>query len=196
MGLTAEELAFQQITATKEKYTYEDYRRLPEGAPYQLIGGMLVMTPSPSTFHQIVSMRLGVKLASHVMENGLGLVLYAPMDVYLGETETYQPDLIFIAKDRLAIVEPDRINGVPDLVVEILSPGTAYYDLRKKYRVYEEKGVKEYWIVDPEEQSVEIYTLQDGKFSLTQRAEKRGEVESPYVQGFAVAVERIFEPLR
>ncbi|MCL6479199.1 MAG: Uma2 family endonuclease [Peptococcaceae bacterium] len=139
-------------------------------------------------------MRLGVKLASYVMENRLGMVLYAPVDVYLGETETYQPDLIFITKDRLAIIDPDKINGAPDLVVEILSPGTAYYDLRKKHRVYEEKGVKEYWIVDPQEQSVEIYTLQDGRFTLSQRAEKRGEVESSAVQGFAVAVESIFEP--
>lgn len=193
MDLTLREAAASQIAAASEKtYTYEDYRKLPEGAPYQLIGGMLIMTPAPSTYHQIISMKLLVKLANFVMERDLGLVLNAPVDVYLGETETYQPDIIFIAKDRLAIVEPDKINGAPDLVVEILSPGTAYYDLRKKFRVYEKTGVREYWIVDPGEQSVEVYTLQEGKFVLGQKAEKQGQVHSSVVEGFTLAVENIF----
>lgn len=193
MGLPLMEIAAPQIAATTEKmYTYEDYRKLPEGAPYQLIGGRMIMTPAPSTYHQIISMKLEVKLAVFVMEKDLGLVLDAPIDVYLEETETYQPDIIFIARDRLAIIEPDKINGAPDLVVEILSPGTAYYDLRKKFKIYEKNCVKEYWIVDPEEKSIEIYLLQEGKFTPGPRAEKQGHVHSTVVEGFTVAVENIF----
>ncbi|HOV79020.1 MAG TPA: Uma2 family endonuclease [Bacillota bacterium] len=192
MGLAPADIAARQAAAAKKTYTYEDYRKLPEGAPYQLIGGMLIMTPAPSTYHQIISMKLEVKLASFVMERDLGLVLYAPLDVYFEESETYQPDLIFIAGERLSIIEPDKINGAPDLVVEILSPGTAYYDLRKKYKIYEKHMVREYWVIDPEEQSVEIYALQDGKFTLGQRAEKQGTVSSTVIEGFTLSVESIF----
>jgi len=186
------DIAARQTAAAKKTYTYEDYRKLPEGAPYQLIGGMLIMTPSPSTYHQIISMKLEVKLAGFVMERDLGLILDAPLDVYFEESETYQPDLVFIARERLSSIEPDKINGAPDLVAEILSPGTAYYDLRKKFKIYEKHGVREYWIIDPEEQSVEIYTLQDGRFTPGQKAEKQGTVASTVVEGFAVPVESIF----
>jgi len=193
MSLPLQEIATRQIAATTEKiYTYEDYRKLPEGAPYQLIGGMLIMTPLPSTYHQIISMKLGFLLVGFVQENNLGLTLFAPIDVYLDETETYQPDIIFIAKDRQSIIGPDKINGAPDLVIEILSPSTAYYDLRKKFKVYEKNGVKEYWIIDPEEQSMEVYTLQEGKFLLGQKAEKQGHIQSAIVEGFNVAIETIF----
>lgn len=178
--------------APKEVYTYADYALLPEGAPYQLIGGKLVMTPSPIPYHQSISMRLELKLASHVLEKNLGMVYYAPLDVYLEETETYQPDIIFIAKDRLFIIESTKINGAPDLVVEILSPSTAYYDLKKKFKVYAKHGVKEYWIVDPLEKSVEVYTGIDGKFTLGQRVEKEGVISSEVVRGFAVEIKDIF----
>lgn len=183
----------QELAATgKKTYTYKDYAALPEGAPYQLIGGELVLTPVPGTYHQVVSMKLGLKMAGYVLERNLGLVLDAPVDVYLGETETYQPDLIFISRERLPIVEPARINGAPDLVVEILSPATAYYDLRRKFRVYERCGVREYWVVDPEEKAVEVYALKEGKFELAQRAEGAGQVSSGVIEGFTVSVESIF----
>jgi len=186
-------LPLQETASTAEKaLTYEDYRKLPEGAPYQLIGGELVLTPSPTTYHQIISFRLGLQMGNLVMNKELGIVLYAPIDVYLEETETYQPDIIFIAQERLGIIEPARINGAPDLVVEILSPATAYYDLRKKFRVYERCGVKEYWIVDPEEKSVELHLLQEGKFRLEQQAAGEGRVASRILEGFSVALESIF----
>ena len=81
----------------KEVYSYEDYAALPEGAPYQLIGGKLVMTPSPTASHQYISARIGERLIDFVEGMGLGIVLYAPLDVYLEEKETYQPDIIYIS---------------------------------------------------------------------------------------------------
>ncbi len=153
------------------------------------------MTPAPSTYHQIISMKLEVKLANFVMERDLGLVLDAPLDVYFEESETYQPDLVFIARERLSIIEPDKINGAPDMVVEILSPATAYYDLRRKFKIYEKHGVREYWVIDPEEQSVEIFALQDGRFTLEQKAEKQGTVSSKVVEGFTLPVENIFSSI-
>lgn len=181
-----------ELAAGRQRYTYEDYCRLPEGSPYQLIGGELVMTPSPTPYHQMVSMKLELKMAGFVLEKGLGIVLYAPVDVYLEETETYQPDILYISNERLSIIEEKRINGAPDLVVEILSPGTGYYDLRVKYKVYEKSGVREYWIVDPHSKSVHVFCLEGGKYALDQEVEQQGAVQSRVIAGFAVQVESIF----
>ncbi|MGB9662845.1 MAG: Uma2 family endonuclease [Moorellaceae bacterium] len=187
-------LPLEECSASgKETYTYEDYRRLPEGAPYQLIGGELVLTPAPSPYHQIIAFNLGLALGNFVVSRKRGRVLFAPLDVYLTETETYQPDIIFISRDRMDIIEAERINGAPDLVVEILSPTTAYYDLRKKFRVYERYGVKEYWIVDPGEKSVQVFVLKEGRFVLDQEVEGTGEVSSRLLTGFTVALSNIFE---
>ncbi len=182
-----------EVAPAGEKiYTHADYQNLPEGAPYQLIGGELVMTPAPSVYHQIISGRLEFQLRSFVTRQNLGLILDAPVDVCLGETETFQPDILLISKERMGIVEPARINGAPDLVVEILSPATAYYDLRKKFKVYERYGVKEYWIVDPDDKSVQVFVLKDGKLVLDQEAGEAGEISSCVLSGLTVCLDGIF----
>ena len=188
MSLSLREIEIPQ----KEIYTYADYALLPEGAPYQLIGGKLIMTPAPATYHQAVSMRLGVKMANFVAEKDGGMVFFAPVDVYLGEKETYQPDIIFIAQARLHIIEPARVSGAPDLVVEILSPSTAYYDLKDKFKAYAKYGVKEYWIVDPHEKSVEVYEGKEGRFEQIRRVEGEGKACSEILAGFAVEIKNIF----
>lgn len=179
----------------REVYTYADYALLPEGAPYQLIGGKLIMTPAPATYHQIISMRLGSRLANFVTEKDIGLVLFAPVDVYFEEKECYQPDIIFITKERFSLIEPAKINGAPDLVIEILSPSTAYYDMKKKARTYARYGVKEYWLVDPEEQSIEVYAGEEGKFVLDQKVEGEGKVKSLTLKGLEIEIKEIFAPL-
>ncbi|WP_051276593.1 Uma2 family endonuclease [Desulfovirgula thermocuniculi] len=176
----------------KEIYTYADYAQLPEGAPYQLIGGKLVMTPAPTPRHQAILRRLGVKMANFVEEKGTGAVYFAPVDVYLQETEVLQPDIVFISRERFFIIGAEKIEGAPDLVVEILSPSTAYYDLRHKFKVYARCGVKEYWIVDPMEKSIEVYGGEGGRFTLIAKAEGTGKVESRIIEGFAVELEEVF----
>ncbi len=176
----------------KKTMTYEDYAKLPEGAPYQLIGGELVMSPSPVPYHQKILRDIGFEIYRFVRERDLGEVFYAPIDVYLQETETYQPDIIFISKDRLEIIGEKKIEGPPDLVIEILSEATAYYDLRHKKKVYERTGVREYWIVDPMERSIEVYENQNGEFKLRDRAEEKGKVSSKVLEGLSLALEGIF----
>jgi Uma2 family endonuclease len=90
--------------------------------------------------------------------------------VYLSETETCQPGILFISKDHFGIIGEQKIEGAPDLIVEILSPSTAYYDLKAKMRVYKSSGVREYWVVDPMEQSIEIYENRECSFHLTDKA--------------------------
>lgn len=176
----------------KTYYTYSDYEKLPEGAPYQLIGGELIMTPSPVPYHQIISRRIEYEILKFVEERKLGEVLDAPIDVYFSDTETYQPDIIFISKDRLNIIGEKKIEGAPDLVIEILSPQTAYYDLKQKMRVYEKFLVQEYWIVDPVEKSIEIYENVAGGFKIFSSAYEKGRVNSKIFEGFGVELEKIF----
>ncbi len=178
----------------KQLYTYEDYARLPEGAPYQLIGGELVMTPSPIPYHQRISKRIEFLIYEFAeKKKGLGEVLDAPVDVYFEEKETFQPDILFILKDRLNIVGEKKIEAAPDLIVEILSPSTAYYDLRHKKDVYARHCVKEYWIVDPIEKSIEIYENKEGEFILIIKAGNgKGKVSSKLLDGLTVDIEEIF----
>ena len=124
----------------KKKYTYEDYSKLPEGAPYQLLGGDLIMVPAPTPYHQKISQKLEFLLLQHAENNELGEVFGSPIDVYFGEEDTFQPDIIFVSKERLHLIGQTKIEGAPDLVIEILSPSTAYYDLGWKYKVYERAG--------------------------------------------------------
>lgn len=177
---------------TKKQYTYEDYEKLPEGAPYQLIGGELIMTPSPVPYHQMIKMKIEYELLKFIEGKDLGIVLDAPLDVYLSETETYQPDIIFISKDRLNIIGEKKIEAAPDLVIEILSPSTAYYDLRHKKRIYEKSGVKEYWIVDPMEKGIEVYDNVNGEFRIFSEARGKEGVKSKLIEGFGVELEKAF----
>lgn len=168
------------------------YKLLPEGAPYQLIEGELIMTPAPNPRHQIILGRLFRRLAEFVERSFKGFVLFSPIDVYLDDENAFQPDIVFISDARKEVIRKDGIYGPPDFVIEILSPSTAHYDLREKFRVYERTGVKEYWIVDPEMNSVEVYVNKEGKFYLTSKAEAGGEVDSLLLKGFKVNLDEVF----
>jgi Uma2 family endonuclease len=179
------------MIALKEKsHNIKDYKLLPEGAPYQLIEGELVMTPAPNPRHQIILGNIVEKVRQYT--KGSGITIFSPVDLYFGEENAYQPDMVYITKQRREIIKDDGIYGTPDLVVEILSPSTAYYDLRKKFRIYEKYGVREYWIVDPEMDSVDVYLNEQGHFSLTGKAEGKGELESSLLKGFKVTLDEVF----
>lgn len=179
-------------TGKKRTYTYADYARLPEGAPYQLINGNLIMSPAPIPYHQRVSGNIEFLLRSFVKNNNLGEVYYAPIDIYLGEQQTYQPDIIFISKKRLHIIGEKKIEGAPDLVIEILSESTAYYDLKHKKNIYEKTGVKEYWIVDPADKSIEIFVNKNGRFVLKNTVKEKGAIKSELLKGFKIDLRDVF----
>ena len=117
------------------------------------------MTAAPRTNHQFVVTELAYALTAFAKTEKLGQVYVSPIDVILPDlANPVQPDIIFITKSRLAIVKENVIEGVPDLIVEVLSPSNPHHDRRTKYRLYEEAGVKEYWIVDPDTCIVDVYT--------------------------------------
>ena len=183
---------WRDVVHDKKTYTYEDYRKLPEGAPYQLIGGCLVMTPAPEVYHQEISGKIEFKMREFVMKNDIGAVYDASIDVRLGETDVYQPDIIFILHKNKKIIGRKEIEGPPDMILEILSPATAYYDLREKYRVYEKCGVGEYWIVDPKQKKIEVYQNKNKKYCLANEAEETGSVSSLIMEGFSLSLSDVF----
>ena len=143
----------------KIKITYEDYCHLPEDKRYELIGGELFLVPSPSVLHQMVSANLEFILRRFVNEKGLGVVLYAPLDVLFTSTDVVQPDIIFISRTRQEIIKEANIQGAPDLIIEILSPSTSLRDQTIKKQLYAQHGVCELWLVNPIVQSTEVFNL-------------------------------------
>ncbi|HWF44280.1 MAG TPA: Uma2 family endonuclease [Candidatus Kapabacteria bacterium] len=173
--------------------TVEDYERLPEGAPYQLIGGELIMSPSPNFLHQRIVTRLVELLSSFARSHKLGEIIAAPMDVYLTNEDVYQPDILFIRQDRVTSIDPnDRIRIAPDLVIEVLSPSTAYYDFTRKKEIYCQQGVEEYWIVDPEDETIEIM-VKDGTYYRTEALlRKPAMLHSAMFPEFTMKMEEVF----
>ena len=140
------------------KLTYEDFLLLPEdGNRHEVIYGEHCMTPAPATRHQRISMRLSGALFTFLEEHPLGEVFAAPIDIVLSETDIVEPDLVFIASARAEIVTEQNIQGAPDLVIEILSPGTRRRDELVKRKLYASFGVREYWIVDPDLDAVRVH---------------------------------------
>lgn len=176
----------------KKRYTYEDYLKTPEDERYELIEGELLMTPAPIPNHQRISRRIEFMLEKFVTENDLGEVFDAPCDVYLDDENVVQPDILFISKERLDIIGEKNIQGAPDLMIEIISENTAYRDLVQKKKLYARFGVKEYWIVISEEESIEIYILKDNTYTLYKAYNKDDTLESPYFKDLKISLNRIF----
>lgn len=185
--------AAAQYIPLQKTFTYQDYLKLPEdGNRYEVIEGELVMVAAPYSFHQYVSQNIEFELRIFLKSNELGQYYHAPIDVVLSDTTIVQPDIIFISRDNMKILTEKNITGSPDLVIEIISPSTAYYDLIEKKEIYERHGVREYWLVDPKKQWVEVYQNVNQKFELLQRADKEGTVQSQVLGGFAISLATIF----
>jgi Uma2 family endonuclease len=140
--------------------TYEDYVELPEdGKQYEILDGELYVSPSPVPRHQGVSRNLLLILGSFVAGRRLGTIFNAPIDMILAPTTIAQPDLLFIRAGRESIVTDRAVEGPPDLVVEILSPSSSRKDRTTKAGLYARYGIAHYWILDPNERTIEIYEL-------------------------------------
>ncbi len=172
--------------------TLAEYLAMPTEPPYyEFINGEAHSMPSPTFLHQYILKRLFLAMDRFVENKKLGILMFAPLDVYLSDEEYYQPDLLYVSNERKSIIH-ERIKGAPDLVVEVLSPSNGYKDLTHKKRMYEEFGVREYWIIDLEEHLVEILTNSEAGFQVFSKAYERGQVQSKVLSGFQVDVEQLF----
>ena len=139
-------------------YTVEDVRALPDDRNrYETIAGELFVTPCPSLRHQAVLARLHLTIGPYVEQHQLGQLLFAPFDVVYGPMTLVEPDLLFVSSRRRQVLTEREVIGAPDLVVEVLSPSTARTDRGRKRALYQETGVREYWIVYAEQNLVEIW---------------------------------------
>ena len=151
----------------KTRMTAEEFLQFPEtNLPTQLLDGEVIEMGAPELPHQDIAGDIFVLFKLKAKELG-GKAYIAPVDVYFDELNVVQPDVIYLAGDtQCQMVGSQRLSGAPDLIAEILSPSTAHIDRKRKFRLYEKYGVREYWLVDPRDQLVEIWQQQDGRFML------------------------------
>lgn len=174
------------------KYTYEEYCSLPEGARYQMIDGDIFVSPSPTRRHQTVSKRLFRALDGIVAPRKLGEVYFAPMDVILSDEDVVQPDIVYVSNARASLLAPEGIRGGPDLCVEVLSEGTQARDRKAKRVLYARHGVTEYWIVDPEANTLEVYRLQENPASPVRRLTASETLTTDLLPGFMLPLAELF----
>lgn len=174
-------------------FTYHDYIILPEdGKRYEIIEGELTMVAGPYSIHQITSQNLEYSLENFIKGKNIGRYFHAPIDVVLSKINVVKPDILFIARENQHMITEKNIAGAPDLVIEIISPSSAYYDLIEKKEIYEKYGVREYWLVDPKKQWVEVYQNVNQQFERVQRADRDGQVASLVLRGFNLSLTAIF----
>jgi Uma2 family endonuclease len=154
----------QQAVERPPRTIMEVFKMLPEGTLAEIIDGKIYMSPSPVTDHQRIISRISALLFRHVNENELGEVFVSPFDVYLDEhSNAVQPDIIYVSRSQSHIIK-DHIHGVPDLLIEVLSPGNKTHDTVIKKKLYETFGVKEYWIIDPATKEAWGFRLSGDRF--------------------------------
>lgn len=173
-------------------WTYEDYARLPDnGMRYEVIEGELFMSPAPRPVHQEMILNLASEMHFFLKKAKKGKVFVSPIDVVVGDLATpVQPDIVFVRQERLAIVG-DRIEGAPDLVVEVISPGSRIQDRRRKFILYAQVGVPEYWLADPDECLVEVYVLRGQAYALLGQFVGEDVIQSEVLPDLQIPISRI-----
>ena len=186
---------YSQYQADNEKpFTYQDYLQLPDepGYRYEVLEGILVKDPSPNVMHQRVSRRLLRILEDYFWSvDPHGEVFNAPLDTTFGEINVVQPDLFYVSGEQKTIIREARIDGSPTLIVEILSPSSRRKDRLQKMRIYQRAQVQHYWIVDPEEKTLECFTLREGKYAVVANGMDEDEVEHPDFVGLTIPLKDV-----
>ena len=174
-------------------WTYDSYAAIPDdGRRYEVVDGVLYMTPAPNIGHQASDALLTTHLVIHVQFAGLGRVFPAPTDVQLAPGAVVQPDVVVVLNAHLSIITEKRIIGTPDLVVEIASPGTAGYDRRTKQDAYAKARVPEYWLVDPYARTVEVLCLEGDAYRSAGVVEGDATLPSRVLPDFPVHAAQFF----
>ncbi len=175
------------------RFNYSDYLLLPEDKRYEILDGELCVVPAPNTRHQKLLGQLFKILDSHVTEKELGTVLLAPYDVIRSEENVVQPDILFVASEHLRIIGEANISGSPDLVIEILSPNNRRKDVETKRKVYAKFGVREYWIVDPGVETVEVLVWSEAVYSSAGAFGRNESLSSPLLPELDLPLSSVFE---
>jgi Uma2 family endonuclease len=177
------------------KLTYDDYVLIPEdGQRHEILDGEHYVSPAPFMRHQDVAANLFDELSPFVRKHRLGKIRFAPVDVVLSPNDIVQPDLLFISNERLGIVTAANVQGAPDLVVEILSEKTRRQDEGLKREIYERYGVREYWMLDPDRDSVHVYRRIGNRLRPVAELSAAGDgLTTPLLPGLEIRLADIFE---
>jgi Uma2 family endonuclease len=180
------------VVATEIQYTLqspdaswsaERWEKLPaDGNRYEVIDGVLYMSTTPSVFHQWIINRLIGLVGLPLQNDGVGLAFTGPIGVFMPGCDPVQPDFLLIRNERVSIFANGRVNGVPDLIVEVLSPSHPHIDTTVKRAAYARAGVPEYWIVRPATRDIMVYWQPEqdfGDFAQSRLVAADGVLESP-----------------
>jgi len=166
------------------KLTYHDFLLLPDdGKRYEILNGDLCVTPSPVTRHQLIVGRFLHHLMTYLETHPVGTVFTAPYDVVLSDTDIVEPDLLLVLHAGRAAITEKNVQGPPDMILEVLSPGTAARDRDLKRKRYERFGVLEYWLIDPDDNTLEMLAMQDERYVQVCRAARPAECVSALLPG-------------
>ena len=179
--------------ASMRRYTYDELiaEMAETNQPHELWDGELIMAPSPFFSHQKIAFRFHRALIDWVEPRDLGEVVGAPIDMVLSPHRVVQPDVAFIAKERLNIIDR-AIMGPVDLAAEVISLGGRNRDRIEKRDLYEQYGVKEYWIIDPEPPTVEVLHMVNSRYELVMRSGPGAIAASRLLPGFEIKVDWLF----
>jgi Uma2 family endonuclease len=175
------------------KYTHADLLVMPEdGKRREILDGEMFVSPSPFLLHQLIVGRLVAALCRYLEQHPIGRVLLSLLDVIFSDHDVLEPDLIFLLNEHRAILQ-DWIRGVPDLVIEVLSPSSISMDRGPKLKAYAHFGVPKYWIADPEAHAIEVYRQGAGGYESVAVCGVHDSVRSPMLPESALPAEQVFE---
>ena len=181
--------------AAETLLTNKDLECLPEdGNRYELIEGELYVSTAPELIHQFTAGNIHFAFKSFLVENPIGVIVYGP-GMILSDYDGVIPDLVYLSNERRQeIATGTRIYGAPNLVIEILSPGTQNMerDRKVKLRLYDKYGVDEYWIVDTRARAIEVYRREGAKLKFFTTFVADEEITTPLLPGFTCAVRSLF----
>lgn len=174
-------------------WTYKAYAALPDdGCRYEVVQGVLIMSPAPAPEHQSVLGEIYSYLRERIQLTGRGLVYMGPLDVELSEENVFQPDVLVILNEHRDRFQKNHFVGAPDLAVEIISPSSATYDRLTKHDTYEEAGIPEYWLVHPKRRTIEVFVLETGKYRSLGICKGEQALPSRLVPSAATSIEQFF----
>lgn len=173
------------------RYTYKDYLKMPNepGVKLEILEGFLVKEPAPNIIHQSIVGKLYLILNEYFETyDPEGYVFLSPLDVTLGDISVVQPDLIFISGEKNELIEKNRIDGPPTIAVEVISPSSRRKDRLQKLQIYQREGVEHYFIVSPEDKTLECYQLRDGNYVLVAAGMDGDMVRHPIYAGLDISL--------
>ena len=163
----------------------------PPGIRLELVDGEIEMSPSPTTSHSYTIQMLSFLLIEHEKSYGSGIVL-GDLDTQLDDFNVRRPDLLYFSEARRHLVSPDRLRGVPDLAVEVISPASVKLDRVTKFKSYGDAGIEYYWIVDPIEFKFEAFHLRDGQYRVAVKGEDQESVSAPPLMNLVIPLGRLW----